>query len=76
MVRLILPQAARIVATAGARGGSFLLVVSASTKEQAERVRVRPLTHQLSLRRTPGRNCALGVEGAPDVKRPKAGEWK
>src|SRR5438270_13415252 len=47
-VRRALPNAESTVATAAGGVGSFLLAGSASTSAQADRERLRPLTHQLS----------------------------
>jgi hypothetical protein len=58
--------------TAAEGDGIFLLAGSASTSAQADRDRIRPLTHQLSLKRIPGIISGERVPSAIDT--PNSGE--
>ena len=72
MVFRALPHAARTVASGPAGMGSFLSPGSTSTTLHDDSERWRPLTHQLSVIRTPDTISAAGV--AMGITSPNSGE--
>jgi hypothetical protein len=71
-VRRALPHCVSTAVTAAGGDGSILLARSASTNAQADRDRIRPLTHQLSLNRIP--DIISGERVAAGINSPNSGE--